>query len=100
MLRNLRDLFRHATCEPFNEVREQQRNVRQAVPWYVTDFIQKSVPPFAASNRPTLCVTAPVNAPFSWLKSSLSRSSDGIAAQFNLTNAPPPVCSACGSLAR
>jgi hypothetical protein len=32
---------------------------------------------------------APVNAPFSWPKSSLSRRSSGMAAQFSFTNERP-----------
>ena len=36
---------------------------------------RKSVPPAAASKRPTRRASAPVNAPFSWPKSSLSTSS-------------------------
>ena len=47
---------------------------------------RKIVPPFAASNMPTRRASAPVNAPFSWPKSSLSSSSFGIAAQFTATN--------------
>ena len=39
------------------------------------------VPPFASSKRPARSFMALVNAPFSWPKSSLSRSSSGIAPQ-------------------
>jgi hypothetical protein len=42
-----------------------------------------------SSNRPSFCAMAPVNAPFSWPKSSLSRRSSGMAAQFSLMNARP-----------
>ena len=38
---------------------------------------RNSVPPFACSKRPTRRRSAPVNAPFSWPKSSLSRSDLG-----------------------
>ena len=46
------------------------------------------MPPSASSNLPRRSAAAPVNAPFSWPKSSLSISSVGIAAQFTLTNGP------------
>jgi len=42
---------------------------------------RKIVPPSAASNRPILRWTAPVNAPFSWPNSSEAISDAGIAAQ-------------------
>ena len=42
---------------------------------------RNSVPPFAASKKPTLRRSAPVNAPFSWPNSSLSSSDSGSAAQ-------------------
>ena len=45
-----------------------------------------SVPPCACSKKPRLRPCAPVNAPRSWPKSSLSISSRGIAAQFTRTN--------------
>ena len=45
----------------------------------------RSVPLLASSNLPGLARTAPVNAPTSYPKSSLSRSSVGSAAQFTLT---------------
>src|SRR5213594_2541646 len=48
---------------------------------------RKTVPALASSNRPMRCVIAPVNAPFSWPNSSLSRSPVGIAAQFSFTKA-------------
>ncbi len=51
-----------------------------------------SVPPCAASNRPSFSPVAPVNAPFTWPKSSDSISVSGIAPQFTATNA----CSARG----
>ena len=41
---------------------------------------RKSVPPLACSKRPRRCAVAPVNAPFSWPKSSLSNRSRGMAA--------------------
>ena len=44
------------------------------------------MPVSACSNLPMRVVAAPVNAPFSWPNSSLSRSSAGSAAQFTLTN--------------
>jgi len=46
------------------------------------------VPPFACSNFPKCCFTAEVKAPFSWPNSSLSISSDGIAAQFTSIKGP------------
>src|SRR6516162_4795808 len=48
---------------------------------------RNSVPLSASSKRPVFWAMAPVNAPFSWPNSSLSRSPSGIAAQFSLTNA-------------
>ena len=45
----------------------------------------KSVPPLASSNFPLRCLTAEVKAPRSWPKSSLSISSEGMAAQFTST---------------
>ena len=47
---------------------------------------RKSVPPSAASNFPSRRAIAPVNAPFSCPKSSLSTSSRESAAQFTLTS--------------
>ena len=49
---------------------------------------RNNVPPSASSNRPTRAFMAPVNAPFSWPKSSLSSKSGGIAPQFIGTNGP------------
>ena len=46
---------------------------------------RKRVPPVASSNFPTLVAMAPVKAPFSWPKSSDSRSSAGMAAQLTAT---------------
>ena len=46
---------------------------------------RKSVPPSACSKRPTRCLSAPVNAPFSWPKSSDSRRFSWSAAQFTFT---------------
>jgi hypothetical protein len=46
---------------------------------------KKRVPGSAASKRPTLRSTAPVKAPLSWPKSSLSNSPTGMAAQFSVT---------------
>ena len=40
------------------------------------------VPPLATKNLPSFLSSAPVNEPFSCPKSSLSKSSDGIAGQF------------------
>jgi hypothetical protein len=45
------------------------------------------VPPSACSNLPARSANAPVNDPFMWPNSSLSMSSDGIAAQLTSTNA-------------
>jgi hypothetical protein len=45
-----------------------------------------TVPPFAASNKPTLVLIAPVNAPFSCPKSSLSSNVSDNAAQLMRTN--------------
>ncbi len=50
---------------------------------------RKSVPPCAASNRPARRRAAPVNAPASWPKSSLSKTDGDSAAQLSLTNGPP-----------
>ena len=47
---------------------------------------RKIVPVWACSNLPMRVVAAPVKAPFSWPKSSLSRSSAGSAAQLTFTN--------------
>ena len=49
---------------------------------------RKIVPPRASSKRPTRSRTAPVNAPFTCPKSSLSRRSAGRAPQFTATNGP------------
>src|SRR4051794_13163168 len=46
---------------------------------------RNSVPPSACSKRPMRCLSAPVNAPFSWPKSSDSRRFSCSAAQFTLT---------------
>ena len=46
---------------------------------------RKMVPPFASSNRPSRRRVAPVNAPFSWPKSSEEISDGARAAQFTLT---------------
>jgi hypothetical protein len=50
---------------------------------------RKSVPLSANSKRPTFCAIAPVKAPLSWPKSSLSSRSNGMAAQFNFMNGRP-----------
>jgi len=47
---------------------------------------RKTVPLSATSNRPALAATAPVKAPFTWPKSSLSRSVSGIAPQLMAMN--------------
>ena len=47
---------------------------------------RKIVPPSATSKRPALAATAPVKAPFTWPKSSLSRSASGIAPQLTARN--------------
>ena len=49
---------------------------------------RNSVPPCAASKRPTRSRVAPENAPRTWPKSSLSASSRGMAAQLSSTNGP------------
>ena len=49
---------------------------------------RKRVPPSAASKSPTRFRSAPVKAPFSWPKSSLSRRDSGSAAQFTATKGP------------
>ena len=46
---------------------------------------RNSVPPSACSKRPMRCLSAPVNAPFSWPKSSDSSRFSCSAAQFTLT---------------
>ena len=46
----------------------------------------KIVPPSASANRPFLFVTAPVNAPRTWPKSSDSISVSGSAAQLTRTS--------------
>jgi hypothetical protein len=50
---------------------------------------RKSVPPWACSNRPRRRATAPVNAPFSWPNSSLSKRPALRAALVTFTNGPP-----------
>ena len=47
---------------------------------------RKRVPPSACSNLPARSANAPVKEPFMWPNSSLSISSDGIAAQLTSTN--------------
>ncbi len=49
---------------------------------HVADLVQKSVPPSAVCKRPFAGAHAPVKAPLSWPKSSLSSKAAGIAAQF------------------
>ena len=49
---------------------------------------KKIVPPWATSNRPFLCDTAPVKAPLTWPNRVLSRSSLGIDPEFTVTNGP------------
>src|ERR1700693_321268 len=46
---------------------------------------RNNVPPSASSNRPGLSLSAPVNAPFTCPKNSLSKRPSGTALQFNLT---------------
>ena len=46
------------------------------------------MPLWASSALPTLRAAAPVNAPFSWPKSSFSSSASGMAAQLIATNGP------------
>lgn len=50
---------------------------------------RKTVPPCAASNAPTRSAAAPVKAPLTWPKSSLSTSSRESAAQSITRNGPP-----------
>ena len=47
------------------------------------------MPPLASSKRPRFTPVAPVKAPFSWPKSSLSRIDSGRAAQLTATNGFP-----------
>ena len=49
---------------------------------------RNSVPPSASSNRPSFCLIAPVNAPFSWPNSSLSSKVSVSAPQLTLMNGP------------
>ena len=49
---------------------------------------RKNVPPSANSTRPIRRLSAPVNAPFSWPKNSLSSKLSGIAPQSTGTNGP------------
>jgi len=51
------------------------------------DFERPAAPPSAASNRPSRRWVAPVNAPFSWPKSSEAMRDSGIAAQLTRMNA-------------
>jgi hypothetical protein len=51
---------------------------------------RKSVPPFASSNSPGFSSTAPLKAPRTWPKSSLSMSSAGSAPQFTATKTRDP----------
>src|SRR5207302_1579674 len=60
----------HAPAELLRKVADEQRNI---------------VPLSATSKRPMRCAIAPVNAPFSCPKSSLSSKPVGIAAQFSFT---------------
>jgi len=46
----------------------------------------RMVPPSACSNFPRRRVWAPVNAPFSWPKSSASSSGSGMATQLTISN--------------
>ncbi len=50
---------------------------------------RKSVPPLAYSILPFLRASAPVKAPFSWPKSSLSSRFSGMAPQLMATKGPP-----------
>ena len=52
---------------------------------------RKMVPPSASSKRPIFRAMAPVKAPFSWPKSSLSTSDGEIAPQLTVTSDPPPL---------
>src|SRR5205823_5986477 len=80
-----------STSSPIREKRPSCRNCRSllcepksrsAIP------SRNSVPLCASSTRPGFVACAPVNAPFSKPKSSLSSSVPGIAAQFTFTNCP------------
>ena len=50
------------------------------------------MPPSASSKRPSFCLIAPVNAPFSWPNSSLSSSVSVSAAQLTVMNGPFARC--------
>ncbi len=54
---------------------------------------RNSVPPWASSNRPFFWRSAPVNAPRSWPKSSVSSRCSGKAAQLTVTSGPLRVTS-------
>ena len=54
-----------------------------------------SVPPWAVSILPTVVLVAPVKAPFSWPKSSVSSRFSGIAAQLMATNLPLRLEASC-----
>lgn len=52
----------------------------------ITYFIQKIVPPLAATNAPVLSVSAPVKEPFTWPKNSDAANSLGIEPQSTAIN--------------
>ena len=60
---------------------------------------RNSVPPRAATNSPSRCWCAPVNAPLAWPKSSVSINSGGIAPQLTGTNGPRRPLRSCNSRA-
>jgi hypothetical protein len=53
---------------------EETEELRLEVVRQVADLVEEDRPPFAASSRPGLSFQAPVKAPFTWPKSSLSSS--------------------------
>src|SRR5215470_5246754 len=82
------DLVGAVTAEPLEFLfLENPEQLRLKFQRYIAYLVQKKgafIGKFEASG---FCATAPVNAPFSWPNSSLSRSPRGIAAQFSFTNA-------------
>ena len=89
-------------CSPPSRSSSPSSSTRSSLAWVpaARSPISSSsrVPPCARSNLPRRRATAPVKAPFSWPKSSLSSSSPGIAAQLTFTKGrarrAEPACSA------
>src|SRR6185503_10766296 len=71
-----------ALVDPFLQYAQQLDLHRQA---HVADLVEEQRAASAISKRPLRAVIAPVNEPFSWPKSSDSRSSAGIAPQLTAT---------------